>query len=234
MKKPTDESSRTITLLSGSPKPVVKPSVSRFLCDLAETQFSSEGLRVYKVDAQSSLVNGSVEEAYRTILRSDALLIAFPLYFFCLPGMLTRFLQDFAVYACNHENESRLRSVYAVVNCGFPESDINEESVRVTARFAAAVHARFRFGILIGGGGIVLSAPKAPFMKSFFWKIRDAFDQIQKDALACADEPHANVYVEVKFPRKLYFRMGDFGWRYAAKKNGLSRKDILRRPYAPK
>ncbi|GEM_PF-695946 len=222
---------RTIALLSASPKGSGLPCVSRMFCNMAAERIAYGEVCVHRFDVRACFAEKTEESTYRAMLESDALLVVFPLYFFCLPGMLMRFLQDFSVFAKAHAAESRLNRVYALVNCGFPEAGINEEAVRVVARFSASVQASFRFGILVGGGGMALGAKDAPFMKSYFGSITDAFDQIRIDTISFSEAPLANVYVEAKFPRKLYFLAGDLGWKHTAKKNGLPKKALRRQPY---
>lgn len=70
------------------------------------------------------------------MLHADALIFVFPLYIFCLPAILMRFLQDYRRYLTDHTNETGRMLVYAIVNCGFQESDINSEAVRVVRSFS--------------------------------------------------------------------------------------------------
>ena len=222
---------KTITLLSASPKGTGLPCVSRMFCDMAAERIGCEEVCVRRFDVRACFAENTEESAYRAMLESDALFVLFPLYFFCLPGMLMRFLQDYSVFAKAHAAESRLNRVYALVNCGFPEAEINEEAIRVVARFSVSVQAAFRFGILVGGGGMALGTKDAPFMKPYFDAITGAFDRIRSDVVSFSEAPLANVYTEANFPRKLYFLMGGIGWKHTAKKNGLPKKALRRQPY---
>jgi hypothetical protein len=46
-----------------------------------------------------------VEEAYRAMLTSDAVVVTFPLYFFLSAGLLMRFLQDYRRSVRQHAPE---------------------------------------------------------------------------------------------------------------------------------
>ena len=94
---------------------------------------------------------------------ADALLIVFPLYFFCLPGMLTQYLDDYAQFI---GVKGKTQKVYTIVNCGFPEPEINTEAIRVMQSFSRHVGASFRFGIGFGSGGMILGAQQAPSARS--------------------------------------------------------------------
>jgi putative NADPH-quinone reductase len=82
----------------------------------------------------------------QTMLEADSLVIIFPLYIYSLPGILMRFLQDFYAYYLVRSGVSKVRKVFAVINCGFPEPEIcsggrrsSKASARKSARsFASA------------------------------------------------------------------------------------------------
>jgi hypothetical protein len=148
-----------------------------------------------------------------------------------MPGILTRFLQDYYQYLIEHEKVSGKAKVYAIVNCGFPEPEINLEAVRVIGSFCRHVNAHFRFGVLIGGGGMLLGAKGAFFMKKVVNRLRETFltiaTDIQREDLPTMD----NVAITMNFPRWLYFFMGDRSWISMARKNGLHKKDLYVKPY---
>jgi len=226
------DSTKTVVLLSGSPKAAKEQTLSEYLTDLEETRIACEDLTVRRFNVRQCLFRNTSEDAYRAMLTSDAVVVTFPLYFFCLPGLLMRFLQDYAAFVRQHAPEAKTNKIYAVVNCGFPEWDINEEAVRVVRSFARAVGAEYRFSLLIGGGGMILGARKAPFMQPTMDVISGTFEQIRYDILADSEISPQDTSVTVRFPRKLYFWMGNFGWGHMAKENGLKRKDLKNKPYS--
>jgi hypothetical protein len=144
-----------------------------------------------------------------------------------------RFLQDYHQYRAEHPEKGKKAKGYAVVNCGFPEPEINEEAVRVIRSFSQKIEADFRFGVLIGSGGLISGAKDAPFMKKTMEKITGAFETMKSDVLEIsqAERTAENIYITPNFPRRLYLFMGSTGWRMMARKNGLKRKDLYRRPY---
>ncbi len=217
-------------VISGSPKPG-GGSTSMWLCDIAEEIIRGDSIGVKRIDARATLDRHETVQDYEAMLGSEALVIIFPLYIFCLPGVLIKFLQDYAHYVFSHRADAKGPAVYAVVNCGFPEPDINVEAVRVIKSFAEKIGGDFRFGVMIGSGGMLQNAQNAPFMKKTMTDVRSAF-QAMKDALISGKPaPAKDISMRPKFPRHLYYMMGNMGWTAQARKHGLKKKDLYRRPY---
>ncbi len=219
---------KKIIILSASPKKG-EPSVSALLCDIVRERFVAAGLEADIIDVGKALKNS--EPAFEAVRAADGLLIVFPLYFFCMPGMLTRFLED---YAASAGPKRAGQKIYTVVNCGFPEPEINGEAVRVIKSFARHVGAEFGFGVCFGSGGMVLGAKDAPFMKKPMDTLRGAADRMAADILQNKQSAADTVYTGVNFPRWTYFLGGNLGWRQLAKKNGLKKKDLYATPYRAK
>ena len=93
------------------------------------------------------------------------------------------------------------------------------------------INAEYRFGILIGSGGMLLGAKGAPFIKTALINLQNAFDEIISDSKNDEHQNLENVLININFPRWLYFFMGDRGFIHDAHKNGLKKKDMVRQPY---
>jgi hypothetical protein len=220
---------KNVVLISASPK-IGEPSVSGMLITMAERQMDPTRIHLTKIDVRHSLSKHSEKEDFLAISEAEAILIAFPLYFFCLPGMLMRFLMDYRDTWRKDGGTEKNQKIYAVVNCGFPEPEINEEAIRVVKSFSKEIGAQFRFGILIGGGGMLLGAKDAPFMKKSMNRLHEVWDEILEDVIS-GNSPCQDVSIGIKIPRKLYLWMGAKGFAHSARKNGLSEEQIRRRPY---
>ena len=218
-----------IALISASPKADRNDAISEYFASLLEERFRSESTEIHRINVRQSVWKEETEEAFKEMLDADAMVMTFPLYFFCLPGMLMRFLQDYDHHRAEHKEGGKKAKVYAVVNCGFPEPEINEEAVRVIRSFSEKTGAEFRFGVLIGSGGMLLGAKDAPFMKKTMAELNGAFERMKSDILVSGHMK--NAYISANFPRRLYLFMGDAGWRMLARKNGLKKKDLYRMPY---
>ena len=221
---------KKITLISGSPK-VGEPSVSDWLAGRAASLLACETLAVSQVNVRDSLAGKRTEEDFSAMLSSDALVLIFPLYIFCLPGILIRYLQDFYAYYAQRREQSRITKVFCAVNCGFPEPGINSEAVRVVRSFSGKINAEFRFGLMIGGGGMLVGAADAPFMRKTLSAVDGAFLQMKTDLLTGDVSKAADIEARVGFPRRLYFIGGNRGWISMAKKYKISRKELRAKPY---
>lgn len=219
---------KQVVLISASPKTDQEWAVSAFLAQRGESLLRDDSVEVQTIPVRQALLRRESEQAYRAMQAADAIVLIFPLYFFCMPAMLTRFLQDFA---SQHPYAESAVNVYAIVNCGFPEPEINREAIRVVESFSRQTGRVFRGGVLIGCGGMIVGAQRAPFMRPVFAQIDGLFARVKDEFLApVQDEPLVSL-TTVAFPRMLYFVAGNAGWRSQARKNGLRSKDLLRTPY---
>ena len=222
---------KRVVLISSSPK-VSEVSTSGLLTARQEKLMKTEGLDVYTLDVRQSLMKGRTESDFEAMLQADALVFTFPLYVFCLPGILMRFLQDYYTYWTQRQDGVGGSRIYAVVNCGFPEADINREAIRVIRSFSHHTNNVFRFGVMIGGGGMLLGAQGTPFVRKTMSELNKAFNSMAEDIINSREDVVENISLALNFPRKLYFFMGNKGWVSMAKTNGLKKNDLYRRPYS--
>jgi hypothetical protein len=221
---------KNIVLISASPK-INEPSVSEFLVDALGSHIDGSAAEKYVINVRQSFTHRKTHDDFAVISQADAIIITFPLYVFCLPGMLMRFLEDYQQYYIESGQNASQVKVYAIVNCGFPEPGINLEAVRVIRSFSQHVNMNFRFGILIGGGGMLLGTKDAPIMKKTLQILHDAFAKIIEDIENADMKEMDNINITMNFPRRMYLFMGNRGWFSQARKNGLKKKDLYKRPY---
>jgi len=219
---------KNVVLLSASPKVDQDEAVSQFLALRGEAYLKEDTLDVQAISVREALLHHKTAEAFLSLQKADAVVIIFPLYFFCMPALLTRFLQDFAD---QNPAAKKQTNVYAIVNCGFPEPEINLEAMRVIESFCQHTNRTFGGGLLVGCGGMLLGAQQAPFMKPVVEQIDGLFSRMKLDLESNKPASKTLLNVAVKFPRFLYFLGGNSGWRMTARKNGLRLKDLYRKPY---
>ena len=225
-----NETNKRVILLSASPKVDQALAVSELLSKRGETQFISKQIDVSLINVRRAITHHETESAYELMQNADAIVMIFPLYFFCMPAMLTRFLQDFAAKEPKTKQDC---AVFALVNCGFPEPEINLEALRVVEQFALQTGRRFGGGVMIGCGGMLIGTQEAPFMRPVMNAIDGLFTRVQRyieDSSTLERSIHATA---PKFPRKLYFFSGNAGWKSTARKNHLKPKELYRTPYLP-
>lgn len=223
---------KNVVLVSASPK-INEKSVSMQFLQMAGSQINATEFNKTFIDVRKSISTHSLAEDFETLSKADAIIFSFPLYVFCMPGILTRFLVDYYTYYTKSGNTRNNVKVYALVNCGFPEPEINLEAVRVIKSFSQHINAKFRFGVLIGGGPMMFAAKDAPFMKKAVQKLKCAFSSLAADIKDenFAEMDSINIGVNFPFSRRLYFFMGNRGWISMARKNGLQKKDLYKKPY---
>lgn len=229
---------KNIVLISASPK-INEQSVSKEFLDMAGSRIDDNVFKFKKefIDVRKTLSTHKSSVAYETLSKADVIIISFPLYFYCLPGILTRFLHDYYRYYTESRNPgSNLSSkvkVYAIVNCGFPEPDINLEAVRVIRSFSQHIDGEFRFGVLIGSGPMMIAAKEAPFMKKTVQKLNEALSSIAEDVKQESVAKLDDIPISLDFPfsRRLFFFFADRSWVTSARKNRLRKKDLYKKPY---
>lgn len=222
---------KRVVFINGSPK-MSNPSASNFLNSYGEGFMKSDKFQVFRVNVRDGHTHKSWEKDFDLTLNADALVFTFPLYIFCLPAILMRFLQDFNIFLSNNGGYAMKPRVYAIVNCGFPEGGINSEAIGVIECFSKKTGADFRFGIMIGGGGMLSESMKdIPYMKQTFMTLDNGFSFMAQDIQGKSTEPVKNFSSDLGFPRKLYLFMADKGWIQTARKNGLTKKQLYARPY---
>lgn len=222
------ETNYRVALVSASPKVEQEWAVSAFLAKYGESRLAHDSLTVTIIPVRHALMHHETNAAFATLQETDAIVLIFPLYFFCLPAMLTRFLQDFAA---KEPKSNKTCAVYALVNCGFPEPEINLEAMRVVEQFALQTGRSFGGGVMIGCGGMIIGAQGAPFMRDVMEQVNSLFDRVKSDLMQADSIEPKIVATAPKFPRALYFLAGNAGWRSTARKNHLKNKDLYRTPY---
>ncbi len=214
-----------IVLLNGSPR--VSGSTSMKLLDLLKNRLDDDcGATI--IEAGKSILHKNQLQDYTRMEKAKAIVIAFPLYVYCLPGALVEFLSGYREYVSSIGKPAN-QKIYAIINCGFPESGINNDAALVIKHFCNEIHAAYRFSVLIGSGGMLQPLKILPPVNKMWRRIGSAFDQIIGDMRD--GEIATDIHIDSKLPRKLFFFIGQTNFTVIAKKNGIKRKEIFRKPY---
>lgn len=223
---------KNVVLVSASPK-IKEKSVSKEFLEMSASHINTDLFSKTLIDVRKSFSTHNLTADFETLAKADVIVISFPLYYFCLPGLLTRFLADYHNYYTARGDVKKNVKVYAIVNCGFPEPEINLEAVRVIRSFCQHINAEFCFGVLIGGGTMMIAAKDAPFMKKTLQRLNSAFSaiagDIQNESSTAIDS--FNIGADFPFFKPVYHFMGGRGWITMARNNGLKKKDLYRQPY---
>ena len=220
---------KRVVFVNGSPRSQDQTASAAFIAR-AEPQFDDALFEKHTVQVRKAL-RGSPEEAFEHIRGADAVVFVFPLYTFCLPGMLARFLQDYAAYTGRNGTAEHRTAVYAVINCGFPEPYINEEAADVIRSFCTHTGMEYRSAVFIGAGVMMSTVQKAPPVQKALQKLDAAFAAMAEDCRSDGTVHAADARIAPAFPRRLFYFFGGLNWKKTAKQNGLTEKDLYRRPY---
>ena len=100
-------------------------------------RLTTAGVRVVNVRVRAGACNPYASETFDMMAKVDAVVIAFPLFTYSIPGGLTRLLEDYLVHLAS-AGRSTSTHVFAIVNCGFPDPMICREAMRVMRNFCSA------------------------------------------------------------------------------------------------
>ncbi|MBU3157357.1 NAD(P)H-dependent oxidoreductase [Clostridium estertheticum] len=220
---------KNICFINGSPKG--KGSNSLLFLNRLDEDMNENNYNRFYIHVTSSIHSGKIEEDFKTMSHADVIVFAFPLYVFSLPGVLMRFLEDYYIYLKNNNKSPENVRVYAIVNCGFPEPTINDEAIRVLKNFCVRLNLNWRFAVSIGMGEVVGSTKDIKFMQRLCSKIYSSLYEINKDIENNIETLVENKYVAPNFPIFLFGEIGKLNWINTAKKNGLSKNDLYKKPY---
>ena len=223
---------KKVCFISGSPRG--KESVSTHLLNELNSYISDEQYSKCFIDVKHSSNKNNLENDFKNMKEADIIVIAFPLYVYCLPGLLTRFLEEYYLFMKNTEKLNKRVKVYAIVNCGFPEPEINTEAIRVIKNFCHRLNLNWRFGLSVGMGGMIQGIKEISFMKRIQGKIYNGLKEIKKDMDSETEDKKEDVLAKLTFPSSLYLSIGSKGWIKTAKINGLSQEALYKKPYVDK
>lgn len=220
---------KKVCLINGSPK--ISEAVSLQFLNWLDNMLNEEKYNKGFINLKISANKNKFEEDFNKLANADIVIISFPLYIYCLPGILMSFLEEYYDFIKKKSNTKKDVRVYAIVNCGFPEPEINNEAIRVIQNFCNRLNLNWRFGVSIGCGPFIGSTKDIPIMKSLSGNVKNALQEVAKDIEANGMNKRDNMLVKPKLPTAFMLKMGASGWIYNAKKNGLKKEDLYRRPY---
>lgn len=219
---------KKLIMLNGSPQG--KTSTSAKLLELFKNCIGN-GIEPYDVEAAKSMLQKKQSHDYAVMENADVIVIVFPLYVYCLPGVLDEFLVGYRDYLQNKE-KTRKQKVYAIINCGFPEARINEDAALVIKSFCKQIDAEYCFSILIGGGGMLKPLKLLPSVNRQWQEIKLAFEQIMSTIEQKAEI--SNINIDSKMSKKLFYFIAETNFSVIAKKKGINKKLLFRQPYIGK
>ena len=153
------------TLISGSPKPI--DSNSMYFLKVISSYLDDFEIFELKKEKYESIVE--------RIMKSDALILAFPLYVDSPTSITLSFLD----YIFDQEIDLNNKKVYVVINCGFREGEQNLTALKIIKQWCKKVNAIYNGSILIGAGEIVGKEKYRLVSKKALKKLNEFADKIR-------------------------------------------------------
>jgi multimeric flavodoxin WrbA len=195
---------KKVCLLNGSLRG--RDSSSLQFLNRVSANMGADDFQINRLTVPAGLNGHSSTETLTVMADADALVVAFPLFYYTLPGVLTRLLEDFGHYLQNGGRRNKRMKVYAIVNCGFPEPRINEEAIRVMKNFCARLGLGYGFSIAIGSGAVTVMTMKVPFLNL---RLKRAFRRMVDDMKSDTTEPREDVFIPPAIPKMIILRIKD-------------------------
>lgn len=181
-------------------------SSHRFLSHL-EARLAARHMSVVRFAVRSGAAATYPDELFATLDEASAVVVACPLYVYCLPGGVMRFLEGWARYAETHPARRRPR-LYPIVNCAFVVPETITEALRVWRHCATRLGLEYRFGLAIAAG------PIAVMTSAVHPRLRRALDAIAGDIQSGSHAPERDVFIKPIVPRMFMDAVREFlDWR---------------------
>lgn len=208
-----------IATLNGSPK--IKDSNSEVLLSIIEERLIKENT-IKRYSINKSLLQ---EDEISQIIKSDILIVAFPLYVDGIPSHLLE--QMILLEKAYKEKEHKDTIVYVIANNGFYEGCQNEYAIAMMKNFCTRANIRWGQGIGIGAGEMIgglikngMSLGRGPLAS--LGKAIDIFIENIKNKVSKDD-----IYVNPNFPSFAFkFLAHRSFWDAKARENGVTKKEM--------
>jgi len=209
-----------IAMINGSPK-LGKSNSGRMLKALEPLIISEHEISHYTINKRPL-----TDEQYIELCHMDTLIFAFPLYFDAIPSHLLRMLTTLEGYM-KAERKKEIY-VYALVNNGFYEGKQTCIALEIIKNWCIRSGLHFGQGIGQGAGEMMGFIEKVPLGQGPLKNLGRAMERLAKNIHSQGSDD--SLLFSPNFPR--------FAWRFAAthsfwhakaKKNGLKKKDIMKR-----
>jgi len=165
------------------------------------------------------------EETYKEIISSDVIVFAFPLYFHCIPSTMLKMLMELEKIL--KEKRTKEIIVYTLINNGFFEGKQTHIAFEMIKHWCCHSGTIYGGGIGQGAGEMMGVLKSMPLSLGPFNNLAGALKLLAKKI--STKEPFDTVYLSPYFPRFLWaFLAVQVSWHPMARKNGLTKKDILK------
>lgn len=209
-----------IAMINGSPK-LGKSNSANFL-KILEPMISGEHKIVHYNINKKPLTS----EQYSDLCHMDTLIFAFPLYIDAIPAHLFKMLTVLEEYM-KAKREKEIY-VYAIINNGFYEGRQNRIGMEILKNWCLRSGLHFGQGVGQGAGEMMNFVEKVPLGHGPLKNLGKAMESLANSINSRGDGEM--ILFSPNFPRLGWKIMGThFFWNATAKKNGLRKKDIMKK-----
>lgn len=208
-----------IAMINGSPK--LGESNSGFMLKSLSTFISA----AHEITHYNINKKPLTDEQYKELCSMDALVFAFPLYFDAIPSHLLKMLVTLETYLKNLT--AKKISVFVLVNNGFFEGKQNHIAIEIMENWCIRNGLHFGQGIGNGAGEMLGSIQNIPLGHGPLKNLGKAMETFAK--LLMEQSNGKPVLINPNFPYFAWLYSARAFWHSQAKKNGLKRKNILKK-----
>lgn len=192
---------RYVCLVNGSLRG--DESSSCHFLNSVEQRLRANGHAVRRIAAEPGSGFQYAAETLRILNEAAAVVLACPLYGYCLPGGLMRLLEAWAEHAGQNRPRTGLR-FYGIVNCGFPVPETMEEALRVIKHFCARLGFAYRFSVAVASGPVAVMTERVDL------RLKRAYRAIAEDVGLDSRGPMRDVYLKPLVPRFFMDRIREY------------------------
>ncbi len=212
---------KKVCLVNGSLRGA-RASSLEFLNHLS-AKLTPAGFRIDWITVRPKAGGSTPQETMSSLGSADAIILAFPLFSYTLPGALTALLEDFLSWASRGGPYNMDAQVFAIVNCGFPEPWTMRESIRVVKSFCARMGLRYRFSIAVSSGPVTAMTMKVPLLNP---RLKRAFAGIVRDILHDGTGRQEDLFIKPIIPKAIILKIKE---HYEKKTPVLSARKMVGR-----
>jgi multimeric flavodoxin WrbA len=179
----------------------------------------------HEVKNYNSGINNFTNEMLKDIIFGDVIVLAFPLFADSIPSQTLKMLIELEKIVKQEETNNLV--IYTIVNNGFYEGKQNHVAFEIMKNWCEHTGIKFGGGIGQGAGEMIGETQDIPITKGPFNNLGRALQKmIEKIELK---EPFGIAYLSPYFPRFLWKFTATRVWHTRAHKNGINKKDIIRK-----
>jgi len=164
-------------------------------------------------------------EMLKEIISADALVLAFPLFVYTMPSETLKMLIELEKIIKQEQANNLI--MYTIINNGFYEGKQNDAAFEIIKHWCEHSGVKFGGGIGQGAGEMITQTKNLPITKSPFSNLSRGLQELVKKIEL--KEPFEIMYLSPYFPKFLWKFMAVRYWIKTAKKNGLKKKDLIKK-----